>query len=423
MAQIDRYFRDVCSDALLTRALEDKPPRVVEIPALLWAIDHGHQNLMKLILSQPDFDPNDPRTLNALHYAAANNNPGLIDILIDAGFDVNTVTKFTDGRFSAVHASTMNANPDGLGRLIHHGADLTLKDCQGKTALERAVCASRYLVTKQDPVPPAPFHLPLSQHIEIRKFVENKVVRVLQILLDHGAHGAIGIVDDGGDTLLHHAVYGCTGLDYGDDATVGSAVIRFLMAEGADMWATNNDGYSAIDQAICYQWSNRTALNAFLDLGLDVNYSDQNGDSILYNSLRCTEESYPLIELLLIRGASTDNIHFMEFFDEVEDPDPKLFVRFVRMLLHFGLRFMGDESDCFTFATFIGDLEVMDILYDFGADINLAALKEGMIVAKTPLQSAIERQRVDILVYLLERDVIMTAEEKIKVGELLQREI
>lgn len=423
MAQTNKYFRDVCSDGLLTRALEDKPPRVVEIPALLWAIDHGHQNLIKLILSQPDFDPKDSRTLYALHYAAANNNPDLIDLLIGAGFDVNTVTTFTEGRYSAVHASTVNANPAGLERLIHHGADLTLEDCQGKTALERGVCASRYLVTRQDPVPPAPFHLPLNQHIDIRNSVENKVVQVLRILLDHGAHGAIGIVDDEGDTLLHHAVYGCTGLDYGHNVIVGSAVIRFLMAEGADMWATNNDGYSAIDQAICNQWSSRTALNAFIDLGLDVNYRDQNGDSILYNSLRCTEESYPLVELLLIRGASTDDIHFLEFFDEVEDPDPKIFVRFVRMLLHYGLRFEGDESDCFSFATFIGDLGVMDILYDFGADINLAALKEGMIVAKTPLQSAIEGQRVDILAYLLERDVIMTAEEKIKVGELLQREI
>lgn len=378
---------------------------------------------MKRILSQPGFDPRADNTLYALHYAAATNNSTAIDILFEAGFDVNTVTNTNEGAYTAVHAGAVNASPDAVECLIHYGADLSIKDIHGKTALQRAVCSPRYLLDKRETVPPVLFDSPSSQQIEIRKSIENMVVKVLRLLLDHGVHDAIDVVDDRGDTLLHRAVYDCIGLDFGKDVTVGSGVIRLLIEEDADIWATNNDGYTAFDQAIYGAWSSRTALNAFLDLGLDVNYKDVSGDSLLYNSLRCTEESYPLVELLLTRGASTGDIYFHEFFNHIEDPDPVIFFKFVRILLQFGLRFDGDESECFTFATHIGDLGVMDIVYDFGADINFASRKEGMTVEQTPIQIAIEKKRVDILEYLLERDVKMTAEEKIKVGELVRREV
>lgn len=415
------FLSNVFADNMEKRALEDKPPRDVEIPALLWAIDYGHQHMINLIISQPGFSPENEATRYAVHYAASANDMAIVDSLIAAGFDVNKITGLEEGSNTALHSSAANAHPAAVECLIRNGANLAIKDFGGKTALERAVYSPKWLVQTWETNAPVPFCPPSKEHAETRRVIEHLVLRVLRLLFDHGDDDAIFVVDDRGDTLLHHAVYDCIGLDFGSDVKVGSGIVRLLLGEGADMWALNNDGFSAVDQAIYPQTCSRTALDAFLDMGLDVNHKDEHGNTILYQSLTCTEEAYPIVSLLLNRGASMGDINFREFFSDIQNPDPVLFFRFVRLLIQFGLRFYGDESECFTFATDIGDLGVMDIVYDFGADINVAARRQGMWKEQTPLQIAIGRKRVDMLEYLLDRDVKMSEEERIKVSDLLER--
>lgn len=69
----------------------------------------------------------------ALHSAARYGNVECISVLCDFGFDLNFVTD--EG--SALHVAAMFGQVETVKLLVEYGIDLMIRDCDGKTALER----------------------------------------------------------------------------------------------------------------------------------------------------------------------------------------------------------------------------------------------------------------------------------------------
>jgi hypothetical protein len=58
--------------------------------------------------------------------------------LMDNGLDINSMSEVHDTTFTALHAAAITNNAEGAQLLLELGADPTLKDSEGRTALELA---------------------------------------------------------------------------------------------------------------------------------------------------------------------------------------------------------------------------------------------------------------------------------------------
>ena len=74
-----------------------------------------------------------------LHTAAAfRADPSAIEILIQAGADVNLKTPASYGGWTPLHGAAARNSSDIVAVLLKHGADPTAKDARGLTALQVA---------------------------------------------------------------------------------------------------------------------------------------------------------------------------------------------------------------------------------------------------------------------------------------------
>lgn len=184
--------------------------------------------------------------------------------------------------------------------------------------------------------------------------------------------------------------------------------------------ARNSDNYTPLELSVSYPTACSTALTFFLDIGLSPNTKFIDGHSLLTNALICTDEALLVIQVLLDRGATTDDINLWYFFHDQDCPDPILEKILTLLLIH-GASFGKRANECFTFAAMLGMLGVMKMVLETcpGIDLNTTVSQNDGVRVETPLQAAISDGRADILKFLVECGVEMSQLEKEQVDAML----
>lgn len=409
LAQGNHYFNEIFARSLLCRALEEQPPPVVKIHALLWAIHHGHTSLVKTIVSQPMFSMYTSGVYEALNLASELGHPDMIPLLIAAGYEVGGY-----GSKSPLHIAASNGHASVVTQLLDHGAQIHKKDGQDRTAFACALEAPWIIWKKL-----APKGISNKDNLQLMNFIEAQVTATITILLHRGAHSELSTTDRDGYTPLHLAVLNC--LEPALDFRVGTGTFRLLVQAGVPLNARDNIHLTAFELAVTS--STPTAVAFFLDIGLSPNTKDFYGNSLLSNSIRCDKESFQVMELLLQTGANADEVNLWDFFYDSDDEDPVLFDKILTLFLIHGASFGShtSASECFSYAAMRGMLEVMKVVLERcpGIDINTKVHQNSGSRVGTPLQLAISSNRADILEYLLEHGVKMSTMEEKQVAKIL----
>lgn len=411
--QGNKFLRLILSEILFKRSMEDQPPRVVKVPALVWAINYGHANVVQRIVSQRNFSMNHVRIRSALHQAAAVGNCRIISILLAAGYDVNDV--FADK--TPLHESALNAHPDAVQLLLDRGADITAEHIEHTTALTLAIASAWPVFEKLQKE--AFDTQSYFDEIQVKYAVERRVVSTIRILVENGALVELSSSNWVGDTPLHQAVYGCLHSEGGSDLRVGTGVIRYLVEQGANLSLRNNDQERPIDVAAGFTHGSKTALNCFLDMGESPNSLDSSGNTLLSQALVCVAAALPIVELLLSRGATIDSRALWNFFHDSDDHDAVVFDKLLTLLIIHGATFGDERSECFTFAAHNGMFEIMKVVFEVGIDINTAVCKNGSEEPMTPLQIAINKKHHDMLAFLVQKGAKMTEQQEVEIAEIL----
>jgi ankyrin repeat protein len=110
--------------------------------ALVRAVDAGHVEIAKLLLNAGSEIQSD-----ALCHASAAGNVPLVELLLEKGADVNE-SSANDDQYEATPLILASANGHGdvVKLLLSKGADLSLKDSEGKTALDVATASNHQQV-------------------------------------------------------------------------------------------------------------------------------------------------------------------------------------------------------------------------------------------------------------------------------------
>lgn len=76
--------------------------------------------------------------LFAVHQVKEANARRFLAHYIKAGLDINAIDRSNGQQWTALHLVARDADPGSVRVLLEHGADVTLKDAHGRTAVDRA---------------------------------------------------------------------------------------------------------------------------------------------------------------------------------------------------------------------------------------------------------------------------------------------
>jgi ankyrin repeat protein len=236
--------------------------------------------------------------LTALILAARENDIESAKLLVAAGADVNQTS---NAGWTPLLIATNNRNYQ-LGKfLVEKGADVNKANSIAFTPLYLAT-DNRNIEGGDYPVPKADM-----DHLEF-----------IKVLLDHGANPNARV---NGNTETRTIFTMQWFFEAGATAFVraaqssDTALMKLLLARGADPKAITNNGDNALTAAagigwvegVTYEWSkeeNVEAIRMLLDLGLDPNYANAEGRTPLMGA--AFKGRTEVIRLLVDRGADLD---------------------------------------------------------------------------------------------------------------------
>jgi ankyrin repeat protein len=269
--------------------------------ALMWAAAEHHADVAKLLLARgadwkiqssarettiPKLSAASSVTplarggLTAFHFAAREGDIETGRVMLDGGVDINQVDA---DNTSGLVVSILNKRYSYAKFLLDRGADPNIADVRGRAALYAAID-----MRNQDysALPAHPDDDPLPS------------LDLVKALLDHGANP---------NSQLTKNLPGRSGMDQGDvtldagttplmrAARAGdAAVMRLLLAKGADPKLTTKDGNDALQFAagVGYRDKNTKgtegealeALKVAVGLGLDINRANSRGETALHGA-------------------------------------------------------------------------------------------------------------------------------------------
>lgn len=100
------------------------------------AYNGDEQKVIALLNQKVDPDARDSFGGTALHAAMFQNNLRIVELLLDAGFDINAIGPRNG--YTPAHDAVWANNLPALKILVERGADLTIKALDGNTPLEKA---------------------------------------------------------------------------------------------------------------------------------------------------------------------------------------------------------------------------------------------------------------------------------------------
>ncbi|PWT82864.1 MAG: hypothetical protein C5B57_07965 [Blastocatellia bacterium] len=390
---------------LLSGSLAVAAPRAQ--PPVIAAVKEGNLSAIRSLVQQrADVNAREIDGTTALHWAAQSGNVPAVDLLIAAGADVNAVNRYG---ITALALAARQGNAALLGSLLKAGADLRIADSaesEGQTLLMHAshtgsVEAIRLLVDYGADVNARERRTGTTAlmwaAIEDQEAAINALLAAgaeidARSALTRYPHTPPAVV---GDPLEEGASYvgqtvlpkgGWTALMYAARQDARGAV-RMLAESGSDLDVTDPDGSSALMFAIINGHYDVAALLA--EKGADVNLADRTGMTPLYaavdmHTLPTTfgrpdltppvvAASIGAIKMLLAYGA---------------DPNARLKTKILKRVYNPGDPRLGEGATPFMRAARGGDVAVMRLLSEAGADPTLAQQNGNM-----PIHLAVSASR------------------------------
>ena len=316
---------------------------------LLSTAAHGHTETVRYLVSLKDVDVNRKvdDCLSALHAAVEHKHAAVVEVLIDAGADIEA--KDHMGR-SSLHLACRSGSLAVVKMLVKAGAKVCVKGRNGDTCLFSTAARGhtetvRYLVGLKD--------VDVNRKADERcsalhAAVEHKHAAVVEVLIDAGAD--IEAKDHMGHSSLHFA------------CRSGSlAIVKMLVKAGVEVRATDNEGDTCLTLAAYF---GRTETVRYL-VGLkdvDVNHKADDCLSVLHAAVE--HKHAAVVEVLIDAGADI----------EAKDEDgcsPLLFASssghldIVKLLVKAGaeVRAIGQDGDtCLILAAAFGHTETVRYL-------------------------------------------------------------
>ena len=287
--------------------------------ALLYALDNSSNPQMAetLIALGANASVVDNEGNGALH--RENLNPELIQLLVDAGADVNA--KNNDG----VPPLMCCDDPDSMQVLLEAGADANATDNDGYTPLMNL----------------------LSTYLDEDSYQEDleKRLRLMNLLITKG-NANVGLSTRWGETALSFALTYCGDLQ----------VIQILIDAGASINDINEDGKTALMSS---QFPEATQF--LLDSGLDVNAVDKEGMTALMYSNN-SENTQVLIDAGADVNAKDND--GQTALMQAGDGDN------ARTLIDFGADINAKDNDGMNALMLCNYVDCAQVLLDAGIDVN-----------------------------------------------------
>ncbi len=280
--------------------------------ALMWAAAERHPDVVKaLIQGRADLNARSKQGFSAIHFAARRGDIQTIQILLDAGVDINSLTQTTDREaartaagFTPLLVATLRAEVDTALYLLDHGADPNI-DAAGMTPLHWAATswegfASNPVYGFIDPMSGIPDRAAKLRLVKALLAHGAKVntrmtkrqpsfatgytdaqgatpfllaasvddVEMMRILLDAGADPKIGT------ETKTTSIMAATGLNHGIGESLVTeadalAAVKLLLDLGLDPKGETTFGENALFGPAYRGWN--TLLAQMIDLGVNVN--------------------------------------------------------------------------------------------------------------------------------------------------------
>ncbi len=240
------------------------------------------------ILKEKGYDINakDSDGIAPIHLAIAKKSVKLIEILLKNGASINT--KYRGLVNLITFATWQNCDEEIYSKLVSNGANINYIDIDGYSPIYDAIISNNVKIFK--------LFLKIGANVKIydkNKFPSNLLhfavftnadAEIMKILVDNGVN--INQKDFDGLTPLHCAIH---------DNNIKA--ITTLVNLGANINILTDKGLNLLGYAIEVQSGTQT-LSKVLNLGLDINHKDVNGNTPLHNAI-INGQNYQRIKWLL----------------------------------------------------------------------------------------------------------------------------
>ncbi len=335
----------------------------------------GDMDALRTLIKQHPGDVNagQPDGSTALLWAAYWNDDAVVDALLAAGANVNASNR--EG-FTPLSQACTNGNARMVAALLKAGADANAFQAEGQTVLMTAARAGSAEVVKAllDHGAEANNKESWRGQTALMWATAENHPDVVQVLVEHGAEvNAVSSVFDfsgmkpkPGDVPMHFPRGGFTALMFAARGGFTECA-RILLDHGADVKAADPDGTSSLLLAIINGHYDTAAL--LLERKADPNAADSMGRAALFAAVDMRDiyasnrpapkddnkvEPLDLIKMLLDHGA---------------DVNAKLTKMIpARAVLDFPDMMMGEGATPFLRAAKSGDIPLMKLLLEHGAD-------------------------------------------------------
>ncbi len=389
------------------------------------AIERGHVDIVKLLLDAGANPHNGSTSTTALGLAAEQGDPETIDLLLSSKVDINAPVA-ADG-WTALLAAIKNGHRSIVQLFVTAGANVNVWSRGETPILLAAKCGERDIYQYLYPLVNTAIRLCANRDGEhllsstqnrlmreqnqlVEKFISmatsgnsDEVRRAIEVGVEIDAIGALGH-----NALMAAAYYGHRsivkilleananpnllsdgddGLGYGMSALMFAAssffasnraeIAKLLIAAGADVDLQGAKGKTAMMYAAVAGSGYRACVEITIAAGANLDLRDDRGHTVL--TLVAATENYPMFNLLLQAGASTEGLESIQLIQAARGGN----LERVKSLLLANVNLDLDRGDALGSAAAAGHTQIVALLIQAGANVNLSD-RSGF----TPLASA-----------------------------------
>jgi ankyrin repeat protein len=323
--------------------------------ALHWAVRQNNADMASMLIEAgADVKAVNRYGITPIHLAAVNGNARLIEMLLDAGVSANSATP---GGESALMSAARTGKVDAAKLLLDRGAEVNAKDStHGQTALMWAVIENHAEMVK----------LLLARGAEVNAHTNVRMIKGEYTPARAGGASGNGIVRqralptaEGGMTPLLFAVR-----DGNKEMT------RLLLDAGADISQASANKTTPL---IISLLNGQTALALeLLNRGADPNAADAYGRAALFAAVDLRNFNHDKFDDLPGDGGDPMDV-IKALLKKGAKPNAKTNTVPVHGLMQFDPAWVNfDGQTPFVRAALSGDIQVLRLLLEYGADPNIA---------------------------------------------------